>query len=302
MKGVEENLKGIYRDLRNQRLLPVVAILIVAIVVVPMALGAGGEEAPPQTQLAVAVEPLAEAQPVVLPATPELRNFHKRLNEFAKKNPFHQPQALPEPKSDDGAKGGTTDTGATTDTPTSTPETGAPDTGVTDTSTTDTGSSDTGSTDTGTTGDGSTDTGESPGSGAQVLYYDIDVLVGAVGDEEEIDGVKSLDLLPGDSHPVLQYVASGLSSDRASFIVSNAVTNADGDGRCAPSRFDCEFLQLKIGQSEKLVYGPTSRTYRIKLLAINPRFDPIDAVGDAADDVSGRIGFSAGLPTFTPAG
>ena len=238
--------------------------------------------------------------------TPELRNFHKRLNEFAKKNPFHQPQPIPAPKSDstDGTGTDAAATGATTDaTATSTDTSGTTPTTPTDTGSTDTGSTDTGSTDTGSTDTGSTDGGS---SGAQVLTYEINVLVGAVGEEEEMDGVKSLEFLPGKSHPVLQYVTTDLSGTRAQFVVSNAVTNADGDGRCFPSRFDCQFLQLDVGQSEKLEYGPTARTYRIKLLGITQHVDPLQVASDAAGDVSGRIGFSAGLPStdtsFTPAG
>ena len=307
MKNLENTVKDLYRDLRSKRLLPIVAILIVAIIAVPMALGSGATPAVPQTQLAVGIKPLAESQPVVLPTTPELRNFHKRLNEYDKKNPFHQPQApvvktSASSSSETDATASAADASAAASTATDTSTVPATDTGTT-TTPTDTGTTTT-PTDTGTTttpSDGGTDS-----SGAEVVTYDIDVLVGAVGEEKEIDGVKSLQLLPGDSHPVLQYVTTDLGGNRASFVVSNAVTNADGTGRCAPSRFDCEFLQLGVGESEKLQYGPTSRTYRIKLLGITQHVDPLQVAGDAAGDVSGRIGFSAGLPStdssFTPAG
>jgi hypothetical protein len=304
VKDLENTIKDLYRDLRSKRLLPVVAILIVAIVAVPMALGSGSTPATPQTQLAVGIKPLAETQTVVLPTTPELRNFHKRLNEYDKKNPFHQPQAPVVKTSGSSGSDATTDASAATSTGTST------DTSVT--TPTDTGATtpptDTGTTTTPTdTGTSTTPTGpDTSSSGAEVVTYDIDVLVGAVGEEKEIDGVKSLQLLPGDSHPVLQYVTTDLGGHNASFVVSNAVTNADGTGRCAPSRFDCEFLQLDVGESERLEYGPTSRTYRIKLLGITQQIDPLQVAGDAAGDVSGRIGFSAGLPStdtsFTPAG
>lgn len=290
MNDIEETLKGLYRDLRNQRLLPVIAILIVAIIVVPMALGAGEKEPVPKTELAVGLEPMAETQPVVLPATPELRNFHKRLDKFAKKNPFHQPQPIAVANSGSSTTAATDPTAPTTSTDTST---GTPtDTGGT--IPTDTGTT---PTDTGTGGTGSTSgTGDStdPGStGAQLVSYDIDVEVGAVGEEKEIDGVKSLDLLPGKSHPVLQYVLTDLGGNRADFVVSNAVTRVQGEGKCAPTPSDCQFLELAVGDSAKLDYGPTARTYGIKLLKVTQRLDPLKTLSAAADSVTGPIGFSA---------
>ncbi len=309
MKDFENTLKTLYRDLRSKRLLPLVAILLVAIIVVPMALGSGSPPVAPKTELAVGIEPLAETQPVVLPTTPELRNFHKRLNEYDKKNPFHQPEApvVRNSSSDpSGADATTTATDASTvtstDTSSSTPTDTSSASGDTATtpSSTDTGAITT-PPDAGTTTTPA-DQGAKPSDGTDsprpaVVSYDIDVLVGAVGEEKEIDGAKSLQLLPGDSHPVLQYVTTDLGGQRASFVTSSAVSSVEGDGRCAPSRADCQFLQLSVGDSEKLVYGPTSRTYRIKLLGITQQIDPLRSVGDAAGDVSGRIGFSAGLPS-----
>ena len=335
MNKVEEPLRSLYQDLRRQRLLPVVAILIVAIVLVPMALGAGGEPTPPQTALAAGIAPLVKSEPVVLPATPELRDFHKRLNEFAKKNPFHQPQPLKVAGSGSGSNssdtsgtgtdattaGSTaTDTGGSISLPPGvdgTTDTGTTGTGSTDTtdttgtgSTSGTGASDSGGTSAsdGSTGDGQSGSSDGTGDGTSsgdsgtssptetnILSHLLDVKVGPAGSMKEINGVKSLDFLPSASNPLLQYVTSDLGGNRASFVVSSDVIRATGDGRCAPSPNDCRFLQLKVGQSEQLDDGSGDGLYGVKLLGITQKLNPLKKLSDAAGDVSGRIGFSAGL-------
>ena len=105
MNGADDKIKEIVRDLRNQHVLPVIAVLIVAIFAVPMVLKAGGTEPAPTTELAAGLKPMLETQPVVLTATPELRDFRTRLDESSKKNPFHQPTPIPTASAEPQATG-----------------------------------------------------------------------------------------------------------------------------------------------------------------------------------------------------
>ena len=100
MNDFKEKLNEIGKDLRNQRLLPVIAVLVVAIIAVPMVLKAGGQEPVPPTELSVGLEPMLENDPILVADTPELRDFRDRLDSYSKKNPFHQPTPPKAPASE----------------------------------------------------------------------------------------------------------------------------------------------------------------------------------------------------------
>lgn len=292
----------VYRDLRDRRLLPIAALLVIAIIALPMLLKAGAAEPPPMTELAVGLRPLIEAEPVVVAETPVLRNFSKRLNQVSSKNPFRQPTAPrvagatdPSTASSDAPLGGISATGvgggsaaaASTD-PVSAVSGGAV-TGGTDTGGTDTGGTDTGGSDVG----GSTPTTEPPAAGGggdapvgpvtKVISYRIDAKVGPVGDAVVLRDVKPLALLPGDDLPIAQYLTSDFSQSKVSFVVSTGVTDISGDGRCAPTRTTCRFLRLKIGDEEQMVYEAGDTRYMIKLLAITPHWQVLDEAPEGFD-------------------
>ena len=336
VNDLQDKLKQLGNDLRKQRLLPVIAVLVVAIIAVPMALKAGGQEPTPPTELAVALEPMLETQSVLVAETPVLRDFRKRLNSYSKKNPFDQPTPLPvEKASTDEGDAATWATPApstppfprispipvprtarepttarflrsaaipeTTPVRSATPATPATpghrvpgDSGDTG----DTGDSDD-SGDSGDTGDSDTGTGDSgsTGSGQRVLSYEIDAEAGVVGKEKKLAGLESLDFLPGDKNPVLQYVASTTNGKKASFVVSSGIVRVVSDGRCAPSPENCRFLQLKVGQDAQLDYGDGGSLYRVQLLGITRRLDPLKKLMAAAEDIAEPIGFAASSQT-----
>ena len=73
------------------------------------------------------------------------------------------------------------------------------------------------------------------------------------------------------------------------FIVSPDVVRADGSGNCSPTRSDCQYLKLQVGNAQKLSYEVDGDVYRVKLLAITRQINVLEKVLSAADDVAGPI-------------
>lgn len=88
-------LGDLYHDLRERRLLPIIALVIVAIAAVPFLLaGEDEEEAPPAgTGAAGAVAGASKASApsfTVVESKPGLRDYHKRLDHLSPTDPFKQ--------------------------------------------------------------------------------------------------------------------------------------------------------------------------------------------------------------------
>ena len=92
---VPDFLLDIYYDLRERHLLPLVAILLVAIVALPIALTRGGSESEAAESRAVATPSSAvpSSSLVVAKAAPGLRDYHRRLDDRAPQDPFVQQYA-----------------------------------------------------------------------------------------------------------------------------------------------------------------------------------------------------------------
>ena len=263
---VETFAKGLFSDLRDRRLLPVVAVLVVAILAVPFLIK-GDDPAPtPVVDVEAAQLGAPEADPVVVADAPGLRDYRERLDRLRRKNPFEQQLTQPiggaAPAEGDGSGSG------------------IPTQGSTDGDIASAGSTSTGTT--GTSVDGGepvdadtppdtppTKPSKPPKGDPRVVTFSIDVKVGPMGEARVRRDVKSMTLLPNDENPVLQYLQASYDETDASFAVSRRVAGTDGEGRCSPDRSRCEFLLLEVGEAQNLVYEPNGRTYRIKLLAVN---------------------------------
>ena len=128
--------------------------------------------------------------------------------------------------------------------------------------------------------------------GSQVLSYAIDIEVGKAGEEKSMDGVRVSSILPSGKSPLLQFVSTDLQGTSAAFVLSPDIVGAEGDGNCAPSRRDCQFLKLEVGDAERFAYEPDGETYRIKLLAITTQIDVLEKLSSAADEIAGPIGYA----------
>jgi hypothetical protein len=263
-------VRNIFKDMRDRRMLPLVALLILAIVAVPLLLKTDSEPATPAS--AVTSDPTAGiegaeiADPVVLTEVPGIRNYHERLASLQERNPFKQQFTSVPKAAGTGSGDGATDeaasgTGTSTSTGTS-DSTTTPDTTTPETSTPD-------------------------GKRRTYLYYwEIDAKAGAVGEGEKMSGIRALDYVPGKSHPILQFIR-GVGEQAAIFVVSRSVGDTHGDGNCQPRPEDCQFLKLELGESTTFNYEPNGLDYRIKLTGVHllrKRIHPGDPSSTSATD------------------
>jgi hypothetical protein len=240
-------IRGLITDLRDKRLWPVAAALVVALVAVPVLLSKPAPTVPvaqaaPQN---AAVAPAAAVPAVSVQVVPS----HSRLPGPAR-DPFTQRQH------GGGAAAATSSTTATTVTGTGK---GA-GTGSTPASGTPTAPS---------TAPGTTTT---PSSTAPLTYliFTADLVVDRVGGHPEtVNDVERLTPLPSTRNAFLVFL--GIKNDRntAEFLVSSHAKPA-GQGKCIPSPSQCQLLALKVGQHEAfLVLSSHGRVYEYTLLLKN---------------------------------
>jgi hypothetical protein len=259
-------LSDLYYDLRDRRLLPIVALILVAIVAAPILLGGGSDE--PEVvpgPKAVTGEAAPSSQPTltVVKAQPGLRDYKKRLGHRKPTNPFKQRFNGP---SLNGAELNeqTTSTSTTSETSGSSSETV-----VTSPSSNETG---------GTSG-GSGEGGSGGGGETKLYTFTIDVQISRT--EEQQDGsvkmgepvahhkVKPLTPLPGDKAPAVTYLGIDLKTQKALFMVSKDVTATFGDAKCISGTDICELMEVEPGFPETFEYGPNHVRYKFKIIDID---------------------------------
>ena len=264
--------ENLYRDLRDRRLLLPLAALLVALVAVPMLIKQGGEEpAPPPPASELSTAETTAVEPAVLAEQDGIRNYKQRLKDLKQKDPFapaFKPKQPKEPKVDvaDGSSTGSTDASSSAATTASASSSSSSSTSSVDTSSVTPVDDDVSSVD-----DPSTEEiVDGDGHRAEVIRFfsaAIDVSIGEPGHREQVEDVRYLDHLPGKATPLLTFLGFGGDTHEAVFAVGRNVTDHSGDGSCAPKKpAPCEFLTMKIGDTEKLVYGNQAKAFTIKLL------------------------------------
>jgi hypothetical protein len=255
-------LVDLFYDLHDRRLLPLVALVVVAIVAVPILLGGSSKmpEAPaPATPATASASGVEAGKLTVVRAAPGLRDYRKRLSGRRPTDPFEQRYTGPMLK---GAKlqtqttttstaSSTTTTGATSGdlpAPSSSPASTPPSTGGDD------GSSPSGGDD-GKTTDGA--------SG-----YTIDVRIVHDGKEQIRRGVPQMTKLPGDKVAAVMFMGATGGGKKALLLVSSDVVSVLGDAKCSLGSETCDLLAVEPGFPETFVYGANSRRYRITILKI----------------------------------
>lgn len=251
---VQKFFGDIVYDLRSRGLLPVVALLVVAMVAVPMLLtrGGGGSVSSSSQAAATTQTPPETEQAVVSYSPPGLRDYKKRLDGLSPKNPFHQPPAP--------SAAAASQLNSTVATPTATAST---------TSSTSSTSSAPPSVSTGS--------GSVSGSGSgrttvhRYVYYSVADL--SVGDTSQPlarhKHLQPFTSLPDQIAPVMIYLGSSLDGKRVYFSISRSADQLTGPGTCVPSPTDCSLLALNAGQAEDMVYSVDGKTYRVKINRIN---------------------------------
>jgi hypothetical protein len=244
-------LNDLYAEMRDRRLLPVAAVLLVALVAVPFLLGGGDDAgtvpagAAGSADLRDGAAGARQLEPVVLAEAPELREYEKRLAKLQSRNPFKQQATSAPPGSEEASDGGggsaTGGAGSASDSSAAAPSDSS----------------------------GSSSTPAGGGGGGQIerftITYEINVKAGQVGKAKQQKGVELLDYLPDRKHPVLQFVGVTPNLSRAVFVVSGNAESVGGDGKCVPNKNSCEFIAMSVGEEHRFLYEPNQRTYKIKL-------------------------------------
>jgi hypothetical protein len=241
-------------DMRNRGLLPLAALLLAAMVAVPLYLASQGSDpgSPPIVDVKSAADLAPENQAAVVSYDPGVRDYKERLSEQQEKNPFVQQFTAP-PASADSSSGSTSAS-------------------ITDSSSGSTGTSiPSGSTGGSTGGSAPSGSGSSGGGGGssthKYFYFTADVAIGEAGQKpKEVKGLKSVgDLkpLPSESAPLVLFIGTAGEGKYAVFSVARDVVAAAGDGFCDPSPDNCVRMLIPEGKSVDLVYAYTNKAYRM---------------------------------------
>jgi hypothetical protein len=288
---IPDALLDLYYDLRARHLLPLAAVLVVAIIAVPIVLTQSSGSGSSGT--AAISTPSAEtnrtSELVVAKAAPGLRAYRRRLNHLHAKDPFKQQYANPESATEGTAPASTTGGGESgVSTPAS--ETPAPSTSQTESEST-----------TVTT--------------HHLVYfsYAIDVRVASEGIHKEgaatgkskpqvRDNLPELTKLPSPKTPAAIFLGVSKDGNKALLLLSSNVEAIAGGGVCVLGSKTCQLLALAPGVPETFVYGPQGHTFRIELLKIHfiaskkPPRAPLGNKPKPSSHTAHKLGARAELP------
>lgn len=260
-------LTDLYYDLRDRRLLPFVALVVVAIAAVPFLLGSGEEVHVPATGGSLAAlgsSTEKTSKLTVVEATPGLRDYRKRLSDRSPTNPFKQrytglPPSAQVQSSGSGNESSASSSPAVTESTTETTEV------------TEGGGSNGGAAAGGGSG-GNAGGGESP---AQKYELVIDVQIShtekaadgseKMGPMEVRHDVPILTQLPSKKTPVVTLMGANVRTQRLVFLVAHDVKAISGEYACATRSEICELLEVAEGMLLEYVYEPTGVRYTIKV-------------------------------------
>jgi hypothetical protein len=274
-------LSDLYYDLRDRRLLPILALAVVAIAAVPFLLGGGSdeEEAPavPSALGSGSDASGAEASHfTVVQSRPGLRDYRKRLGRRSPTDPFKQRYTTaPDLKGAELNPESPTETESTSVTEetihstTIESEGGSPSPGgskagglvffswVVDVKITKSG------------GGGSSPEAQADGLGASDGGTAVRSPVELASDPEPTIRHKVLPLtkLPGDKQPVATYMGRSKHGFPL-FLVSSKVKSVFGESKCVSGDDSCQLLEVAPNFPITFVYGPNEVRYTFNVLKI----------------------------------
>jgi hypothetical protein len=237
-------LLDLWHDLQAKRLWPVAAVLVLALVAVPVVLSKSSE-APPAAPVETArkapdPKDLKALASVKLDETDAARG--SSLDTFDPANPFRPPKAI-EKRTREGVEGAASTVTSDDGTGDAGGSTGGGDTGG------DTGS--TGGGDTGSTGGGDTGStgGDTPTTTAQYRYV-VDLTFTANGRTRHVKSMERLEMLPNEASPLLLFLGVSANAGNAVFLVDSTL-DAAGEGTCKPRAAECAFLYIGAGSEHE---------------------------------------------------
>jgi hypothetical protein len=246
------NVRGLWEELVDRRLWPVAAVLLLALVAIPLLLL---KSAPEQPLPAPGTPASAPAQMAPSPAAVAISDVSGTAYAGAVrgnvKNPF-QPQGIPAVASSDSGSGSSVPSTA------SSGGGGASSSGSTGAGTPQTGTG---------TGGGETGTPKPPPPDSVSPDVAATIEFGLAGEKPKRTEVPEFTPLPSSTSPVVVYMGQS-NDDEATFLVSSDVTPS-GDGRCFPDDKTCSTLYLKPGDVAYLTAGTNDGQpvkYRLKFI------------------------------------
>lgn len=261
----------LYLDLRDRRLLPLVALFFVAIVAVPFLLGGSDKSESPRTVKPIGGKAQASTTAqtfTVVQARPGLRNYRKRLARRKPVDPFKQrytgPVLTGSQLNAQTTTTTTTESSSSSETvvtsPSSSPSNGAGEAG----------------------GGGENGGGLVPGSNnpnPKLYTWTIKVQIsrtetaadGSVkmGEPTVHENVKPLKPLPGEKTPVVTFLGVNPTTGKALLMVSKEVTALFGDAKCVSGTSSCELVEVEKDFPETFEYGPGHVRYKFEVVNID---------------------------------
>jgi hypothetical protein len=278
-------LQDLYQDLRDRRLLPLIALLLVGIVATPFLLG-GDREAEeeaalsPDVPLEASTSSAAGRSLTVVEAQPGVRDYRKRLRHRTATNPFKPHYTGP-------VLAGTQLNGS----PESSSSTGSSSSESSSSVTVESGSgSSTGSTPApsggapaggggGNGGNGGAD--ETTGAGHLTFFaFAIDVKITKTTTEP--DGTKSKPevtekervlpptALPGEKTQVITYMGISPKTQKPLLLVSEEVESVFGETDCLSGSGHCQLIEVEPKMAVTFAYGESKDRYKIVVKKIYP--------------------------------
>lgn len=255
----------LWHDLREKRLWPVAALLLVATAAVPFVLLEKEQPAPPPAPPAQAQNAADRLPTIALEDAAAMRP--SKLSEFSQRNPFKPLNDLPKTSAPETeGENETVDLGESPDSRSNGSSSSAGSGGS--------GGSG-GSAGGGSTGGSGGGTGSGAGSyvGPRTTYYTYraDIRFGLAGKAKAMKQVEAFTLLGPEDAPAAMFM--GVTDDRkfAVFAVDVGGYQAEGEHECKPTPERCEFIYLKVsdaGNETTLTTLDGQKSYDLELTAI----------------------------------
>jgi len=276
----------LWHDLKEKRLWPVAAALLIGLIAVPVLLAkpAGTASAPAPVPHAASPdrdEALKQLAQVKL-GNQEVGDG-STLGVFDVHDPFKAPKgALTKKDIVSGAASPGPSTGAPSSSDGSAGSAGGGVTG------------DTGTTTGGTTG-GTGGGGDTTTTTTTVYKYVVDVTFEANGRTRHIKGLEKLDMLPSQDSPLLIFMGVTANGGNAVFMVDSTL-KAAGEGKCKPSPNQCALAFIGPG-SEYMFSNEDGDSYRVKIDEIRKvQVSPAGNAAKAGSAKSAKAHASVGEP------
>ncbi|HET7455125.1 MAG TPA: hypothetical protein VFJ76_06360 [Solirubrobacterales bacterium] len=277
-------LLDLYQDLRDRRLLPLVALILVAIVATPFLLGGGTEEEPapaPAVPLEASTSSAEGRSLTVVEAQPGVRDYRKRLRHRKATNPFKPHYTGPvlagtqlngSPETSSSSDGTTSESSSSV-----TVESGSsPSAGSTPAPS---GGAPAGNGNSG--GNGDSGSGGTTGAGQLTFYaFAIDVKItktktepdGSKSKPEEIEKERVLPpvALPGEKTQVVTYMGISPKTKKPLLLVSEEVESVFGETECLAGNGRCQLIEVEPRMPVTFVYGENQVRYKIVVEKIYP--------------------------------